>query len=399
MEKNRKSLRNLLSVKWIILLTGICGSNLLFAQQSLETLYRLTGDAVTGVFEPQREVIQKCSAVIYNKRDEIAYGVVISKDGYILTKASEIQREEKSEEEGEDKAEPEGEKKSEDKAKPDSKEKSEPGKEFKLPIPEGLPPRAKIEDTGPIVLSVRVDKQEFDDVKIVHIDKKWDVALIKVDAQDLTPAEFAPDSKLEQGTWVVVNGATSRTKRRVLAGIISAQAREIPKDGVVGLGLVLEKVKDKLQVKDLSKGSGADLAGVKVDDIIVNLEQKKVAELKDIAEILAGKKAGDEVKLTVKRAGKDLELTVKLAILAGSEKPMDRNDQMSGDFSKRRSNFPRVIQHDILANSNTMGGPVLNMKGQVVGMNIARANRCETYAIPVEELQVIAKEMLEHSAK
>jgi S1-C subfamily serine protease len=399
MEKNRKSLRNLLSVKWIILFTGLASSNLLFAQQSLETLYRLTGDAVTGVFEPQREVIQNCSAVIYNKRDEIAYGVVISKDGYILTKASEIQIEEKSEEDFKDKAKPKGEKKSEDKAKPDSKEKSDAGKEFKLPIPEGLAPSAKTEDTGPIVLSVRVDKQEFDDVKIVHIDKKWDVALIKVDAQDLTPAEFAPDSKLEQGTWVVVNGATSRTKRRVLAGIISAQAREIPKDGVVGLGLVLEKVKDKLQVKDVSQGGGADLGGVKVNDIIVNLEQKKVAEAKDIAEILAGKKPGEEVKLTVKRAGKDVELTVKLAILDGSEKPMDRNDQMSGDFSERRSDFPRVIQHDILANSNTMGGPVLNMQGQVVGMNIARANRCETYAIPVEELQVIAKEMLEHSSK
>jgi S1-C subfamily serine protease len=399
MEKNRKSLRNLLSVKWIILFTGLASSNLLFAQQSLETLYRLTGDAVTGVFEPQREVIQNCSAVIYNKRDEIAYGVVISKDGYILTKASEIQIEEKSEEDFKDKAKPKGEKKSEDKAKPDSKEKSDAGKEFKLPIPEGLPLGAKTEDTGPIVLSVRVDKQEFDEVKIVHIDKKWDVALIKVDAQDLTPAEFAPDSKLEQGTWVVVNGATSRTKRRVLAGIISAQAREIPKDGVVGLGLVLEKVKDKLQVKDVSQGGGADLGGVKVNDIIVNLEQKKVAEAKDIAEILAGKKLGEEVKLTVKRAGKDVELTVKLAILDGSEKPMDRNDQMSGDFSERRSDFPRVIQHDILANSNTMGGPVLNMQGQVVGMNIARANRCETYAIPVEELQVIAKEMLEHSSK
>jgi serine protease Do len=72
----------------MVLFAGIAGSNLLFAQQSLETLYRLTGDAVTGVFEPQREVIQNCSAVIYNKRDEIAYGVVISKDGYILTKAS-----------------------------------------------------------------------------------------------------------------------------------------------------------------------------------------------------------------------------------------------------------------------------------------------------------------------
>jgi S1-C subfamily serine protease len=41
-----------------------------------------------------------------------------------------------------------------------------------------------------------------------------------------------------------------------------------------------------------------------------------------------------------------------------------------------------------------MGGPVLDIKGRLIGMNIARANRCETFAIPVEELQVIAKDMM-----
>jgi serine protease Do len=210
---------------------------------------------------------------------------------------------------------------------------------------------------------------------------------------------FAADSKLEQGTWVVVNGATSRTKRRILAGIISAQAREIPKDGIVGLGLVLEKVKEKLQVKNISDDSGAAVAGVKVGDFIEKLEDKKITDRADIAEILKMKKVGDEVKLTVKRAGKDIDLTIKLDTLANTEKPMDRNDQMSGSFSKRRAGFPRVIQHDILANNNTMGGPVLDMKGRTVGMNIARANRCETFAIPVEELQVIIKEMLEQAAK
>lgn len=358
--------------KWLILLAAMAGSEVSFAQQSLETFYRLTGEAVTGVFEPQREVIQKCSAVIYNKRDEIAYGMVISKDGYILTKASEIQ----------------------------PAEEAAGGKELKIEgdskmdIP--VPNQAKAPE---FTLSVRVDSQSFDEVKVIAIDKIWDLALIKVDAQDLTPAEFATDSKLEQGSWVVVNGATSRTKRRVLAGIISANAREIPTDGVVGLGLVLEIVKDKLKVKNVSEGSGAALAGVKVDDVLVTLEGKKVSEMKEVAEILKDKKVGDQVKLTVNRAGKDLDLNVELAILTTMEKPMDRNDQMSGDFSKRRSGFPRVIQHDILANSDTMGGPVLDLKGRVVGMNIARANRCETYAIPVEELQVLAKQMLENASK
>lgn len=72
---------------------------------------------------------------------------------------------------------------------------------------------------------------------------------------------------------------------------------------------------------------------------------------------------------------------------------------MSGDFSARRSGFERVLQHDVLANSDTMGGPVLNFEGKVIGMNIARANRAETFAIPVEELKSIADEMLAEARK
>jgi hypothetical protein len=37
------------------------------------------------------------------------------------------------------------------------------------------------------------------------------------------------------------------------------------------------------------------------------------------------------------------------------------------------------------------------MKGRVIGMNIARANRCETFAIPVEELRELAKQMMENA--
>ncbi len=78
---------------------------------------------------------------------------------------------------------------------------------------------------------------------------------------------------------------------------------------------------------------------------------------------------------------------------------MDRNDMMSGDFSKRRSGFPRVIQHDVLANSTIMGGPVLNLGGKCVGMNIARANRAETFAIPARELKELAGRLLGDSAE
>lgn len=372
MEKNKKSRWSFWSARWVLLLAGFFSAEVLVAQQSLETPYRLTGSFITDLFEPQRQVIQACSAVIYDKKAEIAYGVVLSKDGYILTKASEIVHE-----------------KTQDAAK-----------ESSIPEAENLRSDKPDEDVvTSIKLSVRVDKQSFDEVRVIAVDPLWDVALLKVEAQDLTPAEFAPDSKLEQGTWVVVNGATSRTKRRVLAGIISAKAREIPTAGGAGLGLVLENVKGKLQVKEVSEESGAKVAGVRVGDMIVALDGRKVDKFEEIAEALKDKKVGDEVILTVKRAEKKLDLAVRLAARGEMAHEPDRNDQMSGYFSRRRSGFPRVIQHDIIANSETMGGPVLDMKGRVVGMNIARANRCETFAIPVEELQKLAKQMIEGAGK
>jgi S1-C subfamily serine protease len=37
---------------------------------------------------------------------------------------------------------------------------------------------------------------------------------------------------------------------------------------------------------------------------------------------------------------------------------------------------------------------LLNLDGRCVGMNIARANRAESFAIPVEELKVIAGKLM-----
>ena len=314
-----------------------------FAQQSLETNFRTTGAAVTAMFESQRAVIQLSSAVIYNGRNEIAYGAVISADGYVLTKASEV------------------------------------------------------EGVGKI--DVRVDQESFKDAKVVMTDTRWDVALLKIDATDLTPVVFAPDSKLPRGTWVVVNGVTSRTNRRVMAGIISADNREILPEGGAVLGVTLKETKKGLVVEEVSKDSGAEKSGLKKGDIITTIAGKMVKEVAALGKLLSKMKSGSDVKVSILRDGKKDELDVKLSARGDIFREATRNDQMSGDFSNRRSGFPRVIQHDILGASITMGGPVLDLEGRAVGMNIARANRAETFAIPVEELRELAEGMVKQVVK
>jgi serine protease Do len=317
-------------------------ANPLAGQQSLESEYRTTGPAVTAAFEPQRAVLQTSSAVILDGRKEGNYGVVVSSEGHILTKASELD--------------------------------------------------------GVQQLSVTVDRTNYKDVKILATDPEWDVALLKVDATGLVPVVYAPTSAVPQGSWVVVNGATSRTNRRALAGIISAKIREIPAAGGPALGVVLNSKSKLIEIASVTDGGGAQEAGLQKGDVIVAIEGKKISKIEDIAEALKDRKAGTKVKVVCRRSGKEFTFEVRLAAKAEMfNETGNRNDMMSGDYSIRRSGFPRVIQHDIMGSSRVTGGPVLDLEGRCIGMNIARANRAESFAIPVEDLKEIAERMMKKS--
>lgn len=311
-------------------------------QQSLDSAYRTTGTAVVAAFEPQRLVLQTSSAVILDGRKEIAYGVVISANGHVLTKASEV-----------------------------------------------LDAKA---------LAVTVDQMHYREVKLLTVDPTWDVALLKIEASGLVPVVFAPASEVPQGTWVAANGATTRTARRLLAGIVSAKIREIPAAGGAALGVVLNGKSKVLEVDAVNEKSGAKEAGLQKGDVILSIEGKKVKKIEDIAEVLKDRKAGSTVKMIYRRAGEEIMVDVRLAARGEMfTEQMNRNDQMSGEFSLRRSGFPRVMQHDILGSKSVVGGPLLDLDGRCIGMNIARANRAESFAIPVEDLKEIAGRLMKQA--
>ena len=316
-----------------ILLGPIC------AQQNLETDLRMTGKTTLAAFEPQRVVLQQSSAVIHIGMEEIAYGTVVSPNGHIITKASELRLQE------------------------------------------------------PII--VTIDRQRFDKTDVIGIDEKWDVALLKVDATNLVPVIYASANEIPQGTWVVVNGATSRTQRRANIGMISASTREIQPSGGLALGIVIKSSSRRLELEKVTPNGGAHDAGLKPGDVITAADDKPLSKIDDLSHALGRHKAGDKVRIAYSRDGKqsvvDVRLTAKTELFDISA---NRNDEMSGDYSKRRSGFPRVIQHSVMGNSQTMGGPVIDLKGHCIGMNIARASRAETFAIPSAELKQLTELMM-----
>ena len=333
-----------MNANWIHLLAGCALVTTATAQQSLESEYRTTGSAVTALFDTQRAVLQTSSALMLDGRKEAGYGVVISPQGHILTKASEFLAWENP--------------------------------------------------------SVTVDRTNYPAVRLLAIDPEWDVALVKIDADGLIPVVYAANSSVPQGTWVVANGASTRTTRRLLAGIVSAKTREIPASGGPALGVVLNPKTKSLEIDQVNEKSGAKEAGLQKGDVLLTIGGKAVTKFEDVADALKEFKAGSFVKITFRRGTEELSADVRLT--ARSElftDQMNRNDQMSGDYSKRRSGFPRALQHDILSNSKTVGGPLLDLDGHCLGMNIARANRAESFAIPVEDLKTLAERLMKQAAK
>ena len=120
-----------------------CSQIPVLGQNSLPGNLRTNGKQVETAFEAQRVVLQKSSAAIYKSRRPIGYGVVMSSDGYILTKRSELFAQDK---------------------------------ETKISkLKEGL--------------SIIIDEHRYKDVSLIASDIKWDLAILKVDAEKLTPIE------------------------------------------------------------------------------------------------------------------------------------------------------------------------------------------------------------------
>ncbi len=77
-----------------------------------------------------------------------------------------------------------------------------------------------------------VDKRQFN-AKVIGVDERTDVALIKIDARDLRAVTIGDPAKLEVGEWVAAIGSPFGFENSVTAGIVSAKGRLVPDESEV----------------------------------------------------------------------------------------------------------------------------------------------------------------------
>ncbi|MGC1272744.1 MAG: trypsin-like peptidase domain-containing protein [Planctomycetaceae bacterium] len=303
------------------------------AAQSLPESVLKTGDRLRAAFRPVVADARHSSVRILVDGEPAALGVIVSESGHILTKSSQL--------------------------------------------------RGKVTVLLP-------DEREVA-AKKISSDGESDLALIKVAVSTkLRPVAWAEDEP-PVGSWLVSVG---QERMPVGVGVVSVTGREIaPQRGV--LGIYLGDDPDGPMVEDVFPGSGADEAGLERGDVIVSVDGRTVPTRRALLELLSGFRPGDSLPLIVRRGDGQEEL---LATLGNESTTMvdrqARQNMMAGPLSVRSGGFDLALQHDTVLRPEDCGGPVVDLAGRVVGLNIARAGRVESYALPTAAIRPILAKLM-----
>jgi len=252
---------------------------------------------------------------------------------------------------------------------------------------------------GKLICEFR-DGKEYP-ARILGIEPKNDLALLKVDAKGLTPIEWRDSKSASAGAWLASPGmgqdpaaigvvsVATRTptglEQRMLGGPL------VPADaGFLGVGL--ERDDQGPKISQVDPNGPAAKAGIKTGDIILTVAGKKVANPDQLVKLIQSYKPGDQVTMKVKREEEEVELKARL-----DKRPGDRADfqnRMGSALSNRRGGYPTILQHDTVIKPADCGGPLVDLDGKAVGINISRVGRVETFAIPSEVVQGVLPELM-----
>ncbi len=230
-------------------------------------------------------------------------------------------------------------------------------------------------------------------VRIRGRDKETDLALLKIKgAEDLTPISWADEENPAEGSWLV---AADPTLKRLKVGVVGAKSRPIDRVGGV-IGVILGRDGEELggvMIERVMPRSAGAAAGLENGDVITTVDRQKVTSREKTIELVGANDPGEVVAIQVKRGEKTLSFRVTLGHRSVTFEQFDRNARMSGRVSKRKDNFPMIIQHDVSLPPTAMGGAVMNLNGKALGVNVARVDRVTTYALPAKYVREIFEKL------
>lgn len=245
-------------------------------------------------------------------------------------------------------------------------------------------------------LSVKLHDNRLYEAQLIGVDLKNDVAMLKIEAKDLPTIAWRDVNDVPTvGSFLATSGLETLP---VAIGVVSVQPRLIA--GARGvLGVQLKDADNGAGIDRVFDNTGAHAAGVKAGDVVIGLDENTIKSREDLFEAIGKFEIGDKVKLKIKRGSDELDITVRLRARPAemesspSDQRKDFQNMLGGPLSERRLGFSLALQHDTVLTPQDCGGPLVDLDGRAVGINIARAGRVNSYALPVSVMLPLVEEM------
>ena len=228
---------------------------------------------------------------------------------------------------------------------------------------------------------------------VYGIHEETDLAMLKVfDAGSFPTVSWAEANTPIIGDWVA---SVSQEELPLGVGIVGVNARLIPRArGFMGIEMAVAG--DHVKISNVIADSPAEKGGAKTNDIILMVNDRDVNNMASVREAVGGYAPGETIRMTVNRDGSIVHLSITLGLEQEINDTFDRSleqNTMGTELSERRDDFPKAVQHDIGLQPSQIGGPVIDVDGNVVGLNIARRGRVDTLMLPTSILLPIIEEL------
>ena len=229
---------------------------------------------------------------------------------------------------------------------------------------------------------------------IVASDAALDLTILKIDAKGLAPIAWS-DNAPAVGSWLATPGLDPDNDP-VSIGVVSVAARKISApEGALGITVPVRD--SEARIEDIVPGNAADKAGLKVGDVILKVNGKEITDKENLIKTIKSYMPGEKIELLVKRGSEELKLSATLGsrmqLFHGDRAEFQNN--LGGPLSERRAGFAMAIQHDSVLRPADCGGPIVDLDGKAVGLNIARAGRVESYALPAAVVRESVDKLLQ----
>jgi serine protease Do len=179
-----------------------------------------------------------------------------------------------------------------------------------------------------------------------------------------------PQSSQSAGTGIILTSS----------GLIITNRHVVP-EGTTSVSVTLSdgtEIKDVSVVGRTNQSSSLDVAFLKINN--PNGKKLTPAVLGDSAKV----QVGDDV-VAIGNALGQFQNTVTSGIISGYGRSVQAG---SADASQGTENLENLFQTDAAINEGNSGGPLVNLNGQVIGINTAIAGNAQSigFAIPINDV-------------